>query len=40
MRLVTMDDYEAMGRAEVITEARRAVGEGPTYITFDIEQNP
>ena len=37
MRLVTMDDYEEMGRAQVITEARRVVGEGPTYITFDID---
>jgi guanidinopropionase len=37
MRLITMDDYEEMGRAHVITEARRVVGEGPTYITFDID---
>jgi guanidinopropionase len=37
MRLITMDEYEAMGRAQVITEARRVVGEGPTYITFDID---
>ena len=37
MRLVTMDDYEAMGRAQVINEARRVVGEGATYITFDID---
>ncbi len=37
MRLITMDDYEEMGRAQVITEARRVVGEGPTYITFDID---
>ena len=37
MRLVTMDDYEEMGRAQVINEARRVVGEGPTYITFDID---
>src|SRR4029453_113100 len=26
-----------MGRAQVIQEARRVVGEGPTYITFDID---
>ena len=37
MRLITMDDYEEMGRAQVITEARCVVGEGPTYITFDID---
>jgi hypothetical protein len=32
MHLITMDEYEVMGRAQVITEARRVVGEGPTYI--------
>src|SRR4029450_9310307 len=32
MRLITMDDFEAMGRAQVITEARRVVGEDATYI--------
>src|SRR4029434_7892513 len=32
-----MDDDEEMGRAQVIQEARRVVGEGPTYITFDID---
>jgi guanidinopropionase len=37
MRVVTMDDYEEMGRAKVIEEARRVVGDGPTYITFDID---
>ena len=28
MRLITMDDFEALGRAQVITEARRVVGGG------------
>ena len=28
MRLITMDDFEPLGRAQVITEARRVVGEG------------
>jgi len=37
MRLVTMDDYEEMGRAAVIEEARRVVGDHPTYVTFDID---
>ena len=37
MRIVTMDDFEAMGRQAVIAEARRVCGEGPTYITFDID---
>ncbi len=37
MRIVTMDDYEEMGRKAVIEEARRVAGDGPTYITFDID---
>lgn len=37
MRIVTMDDYETMGRAKVIEEIRKTVGPGPTYITFDID---
>jgi guanidinopropionase len=37
MRLITIADYEAIGRVHVITEARRVVGEGATYITFDID---
>jgi guanidinopropionase len=37
MRIVTMDDFEEMGRKAVIEEARRVCGDGPTYITFDID---
>jgi guanidinopropionase len=37
MRIVTMDDFEEMGRKEVISECRRVCGTGPTYITFDID---
>ncbi len=37
MRVITMDDYEAMGRAAVIAEARRVVGDGPVYVTYDID---
>jgi len=37
MRIVTMDDFEEMGRKEVIAEARRVCGKDPTYITFDID---
>ncbi len=37
MRIVTMDDFEEMGRKAVIEEARRVCGEGPVYITFDID---
>lgn len=37
MRIITMDDFEAMGRAKVIEEARKVVGDRPTYVTFDID---
>jgi guanidinopropionase len=37
MRIITMDDFEAMGRAKVIEEARKTVGDLPTYVTFDID---
>jgi guanidinopropionase len=37
MRIVTMDDFEEMGRSAVIAEARRVVGDEPTYVTFDID---
>jgi len=37
MTIVTMDDFEAMGREKVIAEIKRTVGERPTYITFDID---
>ncbi len=37
MRIVTMDDFEEMGRKAVIAEARRVVGDGPTYVTFDVD---
>ena len=37
MSIVTMDDFEEMGRKAVIAEARRVCGDAPTYITFDID---
>lgn len=36
-RVITMDDYEAMGREAVIAECRRVVGEAPVYVTYDID---
>ena len=36
-RVITMDDYEAMGRDAVIAEARRVVGDAPVYVTYDID---
>ncbi|UCH74307.1 MAG: agmatinase [Rhodospirillales bacterium] len=37
LRMVTMDEYEEMGRSAVIAEAKRVLGDGPTYITIDID---
>lgn len=37
MRIITMDDFEEMGRKAVIEETRKVVGNRPTYITFDID---
>jgi guanidinopropionase len=37
MRIITIDEYESIGRAAVIREIGRVIGDGPTYITFDID---
>ncbi|WP_027730050.1 agmatinase [Variovorax paradoxus] len=37
MRVVDYDEYESLGRAKVIEEIHRVVGEGPVYVTFDID---
>lgn len=37
LRMVTMDEYEEMGRAAVIEEAKRVLGDGPSYITIDVD---
>jgi guanidinopropionase len=37
MRVVFMEDFAAMGVDKVIEEARRVVGDGPTYISFDVD---
>lgn len=34
---ITIDQFEAMGRARVIEEIHRVTGSGPTYITIDID---
>lgn len=36
MRIITMDDFEDMGRKAVIAEIRRVIGDGPAYLTFDM----
>lgn len=37
MRVVMMDEFTDLGVDAVIAEARRVVGDGPTYITFDVD---
>ena len=37
MRVMMMDEFTDMGVDAVIEEARRIVGDGPTYITFDVD---
>ena len=37
MRAMTIDEYEDIGRAAAIEEMLRVTGDGPTYITFDID---
>jgi guanidinopropionase len=37
MRVITMDEYEAIGRDAVVREIDRVLGDGPAYITFDID---
>ncbi|MGE4249624.1 MAG: agmatinase [Parvibaculaceae bacterium] len=36
-RLITMDEFETIGREQVIREIDRVTGTGRTYITFDID---
>lgn len=37
MRVVFIEEFAAMGVRRVIEEARRVVGDGPTYISFDVD---
>ena len=37
MRLVFMEEFARVGVQKIIEEARRVVGDGPTYITFDVD---
>lgn len=37
IHVVTYDDYEAMGRAAAIAEIKRVVGDGPVYVTYDVD---
>src|SRR5258708_28184258 len=37
IRIISIGEFEEMGTDAVIREARRVVGEGPTYVSFDID---
>jgi guanidinopropionase len=37
MRVVYMEEFYDLGYRKVIDEARRVVGDGPTYISFDVD---
>ena len=37
IRMISMDEYEELGRAAVIDEIKRIVGTQPTYITIDVD---
>lgn len=37
IRMITMDEYETMGRAAVIEEIKRVIGAGRTYFSIDID---
>ena len=37
MRVIYMPDFYEMGLEAAMAEARRVVGDGPTYVSFDID---
>jgi agmatinase len=37
MRVIHIEEFYEMGLENVITEARRIVGDGPTYVSFDVD---
>jgi guanidinopropionase len=37
MRVIYIEEYHELGWKAVIEEARRVVGDGPTYISFDVD---
>jgi guanidinopropionase len=37
MRVVFMEEFASLGVERVIEEARKVVGDGPTYISFDVD---
>ncbi|MGQ0664546.1 MAG: agmatinase [Pseudomonadota bacterium] len=37
IRVIKIEEYFRLGPERVIAEARRVVGEGPTYVSFDVD---
>ncbi len=37
MRVIFMEEFTELGVEAVIAEARRIVGDGPTYVSFDVD---
>jgi len=37
MRVIYMDEFYQLGPYAVVEEARRIVGDGPTYVSFDVD---
>jgi guanidinopropionase len=37
MRVIFIEEFATLGVERVIAEARRVVGDGPTYISFDVD---
>ena len=37
VRVIDIDEYQRLGIPAVIEEARRIVGDGPTYVSFDVD---
>jgi guanidinopropionase len=37
IRVIEIEEYDDMGVDAVIAEARRVVGDGPTYLSFDVD---
>jgi guanidinopropionase len=37
MRVVFMEEFAREGVEKIVAEARRVVGDGPTYISFDVD---
>lgn len=37
IRIVTIEEFYKLGVEKVVREARRVVGDGPTYVSFDVD---